>query len=134
MIPWGHAYVSTPIGRDNFSLSLSGYPIDLLGEVIVYFMFDDGACIDCVAFEDYAGNPIDSISFTSKTWNSPVQIFIRYLKEGETYFFVVAEGGGYSIPEWHSFIKEDGTAATMSHGHRILTCATGTVGYGCDPL
>jgi len=134
MDPWGHAYVSTPKGTDNLTIALTGIPIDDLGPVIVSFRFDGETCIDCVAFEDEDGNPLDSISFTSKNWKNPVRVHIRYLRAGETYFFVVAEGGGYSIPEWHSYFKEDGSAMTMSHGHRILTCDEGTVGYGCDPL
>jgi hypothetical protein len=134
MQPWGHAYVSTPIGTDNFTLALTGIPIDDLGPVVVSFMFDRETCCDCIAFEDADGNPLDSISFTSENWKNAVLVRIRYLREGETYFFVTAVGGGYDIPEWHSFFKEDGSAGTMSHGHRVLTCANGVVGFGCDPI
>jgi len=134
MQPWGHAYVSTPLGTDNFTLALTSIPIDDLGPVVVSFMYDGETCTDCIAFEDEEGNPLDSISFTSQNWKNSVLVRIRYLREGETYFFVVAEGGGYSIPEWHSFFKEDGSAGTMSHGHRVLTCEAGVVGFGCDPI
>jgi len=131
MDPFGRGFVSTPEQSDSFTLALSSLPIDALGPVNVLFMFDRETCVDCVAFEDKNGEPIETLTFTSENWKNPVTVNIVYLAEGETYFFIVGSGGGYEIPNWESLFISTG-AKTVSHGHRVLTCRGGIAGYGCN--
>jgi len=128
---YGRASVATPNNPDTFTIQLNAMPVQELGPVHVFWMFDGESCTDCIAFEDKDNNPLDEIVFDTTNWNVPVTVNVHFLKEGETYFYILGYGGGYEIPHYGAHF-EDGKSYTISQGSRALTCKKGKAGYGCD--
>jgi len=125
-------YVSTPFGMDNFTLTLpsNAKPISGLGPVTIHFELS-GPDPPAVRIVLANGNNADGLQFTTANWNSPVRIFMKYLSDGETYFNIIATGGGYDIPYILSPNLQPSNN-TKSSAMRVLTCLHGQVGYGCD--
>eukprot|EP01124_Arcella_intermedia_P007544 TRINITY_DN1462_c0_g1_i1.p1 TRINITY_DN1462_c0_g1~~TRINITY_DN1462_c0_g1_i1.p1 ORF type:complete len:387 (-),score=48.91 TRINITY_DN1462_c0_g1_i1:101-1261(-) len=128
---YGRAFVATPSTPDTFTIQLNIPPVSELGPVHVFFMFDGETCTDCIAFEDKDENPVEEIVFDETNWDVPVTVNVYYLKEGETYFYILGYGGGYEIPHYGAHFM-DGKSYTVSQGSRALTCKKGKAGYGCD--
>jgi len=123
-------FVSTASGRDNFTISLTAKPIDGLGSVNITFQIA-GLSTPSVQFQKEDGSNADGMTFDASNWNTPVSIFLKYLKDGETYFNVAAVGGGYDIPYVLSNNQNSPQTETKSSTLRVVTCANGQVGYGC---
>jgi len=123
-------YVSTASGMDNFTLNLpeNARPVDELGPVTIQFRPTGSSC---VAFMLENGSNADGLQFTTSNWKTPVRIFLKYLHDGETYFNIVATGGGYDIPYILLPNQKDPEKDTKSGSMRAIACANGIVGYGC---
>jgi len=123
------AFVSTTFGMDNFTLQLTSRPINGLGSIAIKFVPVKPNPTVSFLLED--GRIADGLSFDSSSWNVPVRIFLKYLSEGETYFTIVATGGGYDIPHISSTRQSNPAIDTRSYSLRALTCANGIPGWGC---
>jgi len=127
-------YVSTKSGMDNFTVVLAAKPVASQGNVTLKFVYGVGQCTKCVTFVLANGQSADGITFDAKTWKTPVTVYLKYLSDGETYFFITATGGGYGISHWYYDGRFDGSPQqrTISYSMRSLTCANGIPGYGCN--
>jgi len=124
-------YVSTPQGMDNFTLALRTPPI--VGLPPVKVTFSTGvSCNNCVQFVLADGSSANNLVFTANNWNIPVPIFLKYLTDGETYFYIVAVGGGYDVPHVDSEYQTTPQTSTRSASLRVLTCVHGVPGWGCN--
>jgi len=125
-------YVSTASGMDNFTVNLpeNARPVDGLDPVTIQFQ-TSGSTPSCVDFLLENGGSANGLQFTSSNWKTPVRIFLKYLNDGETYFTIVATGGGYDIP-YILFPNQKGPEKNTKTGSlRAIACANGIVGYGC---
>jgi len=123
-------FVSTTAGRDSFTLQLTAKPIESLGSVRVNFQVS-GVSDSTVLFQKADGTDANGLLFDSSNWNVPVTIHLKHVKDGETYFNIVATGGGYDIPYVMSSKQNHPQTETRSSSFRVLTCAHGQAGYGC---
>jgi len=127
------AFVSTPFGMDNFTIRLSddGRPVGSLGDVHVKFLPTNFAQAK-VQFLLENGADANTLVFNANNYKTPVKIFVKYLREGETYFNVIATGGGYDIPYILTQGQRQPQRETKSAAFRAVTCLHGIVGYGCS--
>jgi len=123
-----HGYVSCPQGNDNFTISLTAPPVSTLGNVNVQLTILASSCTDCITFQTLDHQPLTSLTFTASNWNTPQRVVIVYLKEGETYFYPSATGGGYEIKNWAQGIMQDRTSGMHLRG---VSCGNCIPGYGC---
>jgi len=120
-----HGYVTCPAGNDNFTISLTSPPVSSLGDVTVYFA-NSASCTDCITLQTLNRQPLTHLTFTSSNWNTPQTVLIVYDKDGETYFYPWATGGGYEI------LHGENEHRTVGANLRGISCAHCIPGYGCD--
>jgi len=95
------AFVVSPNVEDEFTINLTSPPVDKLGLTTLSFKPQPNAdypCTDCVQFSS-------SLIFTSSNWNAPQKVLIKYVKNGDSKYLIVGEGGGYEYQRFpQSFV------------------------------
>jgi len=126
--PW---FISTPTGRDNFTVCLpqSAQPVPGLGPVYLEFVPDTTKYIDFV-LED--GTPASgNVKFTSDNWTNNITVYLQYLNPGITSFIIRASSGGYDIPHLGEFNGELYFSTDTLYPLQVQSCSSGGAGQDC---